>query len=133
MPPLFIGTDVRNRRPGDVSIGQHVGVRLPDPPYYAVLFTSRRREEPDDGYDAAAARMEELAAQQPGYLGIESAHDGDNRITISYWRDEAAIAAWKANAEHEVAQRDGQARWYSQYVIRVARVERAYGFGDGTD
>ena len=97
----------------------------PKPPYYAVIFTSLRTGD-DAGYDAMAQRMEELAAQQPGFLGVESARDGLG-ITVSYWESEAAIAAWKRNAEHLVAQERGQREWYSAYRTRVCRVEREYG------
>jgi heme-degrading monooxygenase HmoA len=99
----------------------------PEPPYYAVIFTSLRTEG-DRGYGAMAQRMAELAAQQPGYLGMESARGADGLgITISYWRDEASIAAWKRDTEHQGAQRAGQQTWYADYQVRVAKVERAYG------
>lgn len=103
----------------------------PEPPYTAVIFTSLRRDDDsdgDDGYDTMAARMFELAAQQPGYLGVESARDGLG-ITVSYWSDDAAAAAWKQVAEHLVAQRRGRETWYSDYEVRVATVTRAYGLG----
>lgn len=75
-----------------------------------------------------AERMVELAAQQPGFLGVESARDAAGfGITVSYWASEQAIAAWKANAEHRVAQETGKHDWYAHYETRVARVERAYG------
>ncbi len=73
-----------------------------------------------------AVRMEELAAQQPGYLDIESARGGLG-ITVSYWADDASARAWKQIGEHLVAQRTGQEHWYSDYRVRVARVERDYG------
>jgi heme-degrading monooxygenase HmoA len=100
---------------------------LPQPPYYAVIFSSARTEG-DDGYGDTADRMVELAQQQDGFLGVESARD--NRgfgITVSYWRDEACIVKWKANAEHLVAQRTGHERWYEHFELRVAKVERSYG------
>ena len=97
----------------------------PKPPYYAVIFTSMRTDV-DAGYDAMAQRMEQLAAQQPGFLGVESARDGVG-ITVSYWESEAAIAAWKRNAEHLVAQERGQREWYAAYRTRVCKVEREYG------
>jgi heme-degrading monooxygenase HmoA len=101
--------------------------RLPAPPYYAVIFSSRRGAD-DQGYEQTAARMVELAAEQPGFLGAESARGADGfGITVSYWASEAAIAAWRAQAEHRVAQESGWARWYEHYEIRVARVERAHG------
>lgn len=99
----------------------------PAPPYYAVIFSSQRSEG-EGGYNAMADRMEELAAQQPGYLGIESARGEDGfGITVSYWRSEADIAAWKRNAEHSVARERGRKQWYGHFELRVARVERAYG------
>ena len=100
--------------------------RTPEPPYYAVVFTSQRTEE-DRGYGAMSDAMARLALEQPGCLGAESARDADGfGITVSYWRAEADILAWKARAAHLVAQRAGKARWYDDYVVRVARVERAY-------
>jgi heme-degrading monooxygenase HmoA len=99
---------------------------LPEPPYWAVVFTSIRHDpRPDDGYDETAERMFTLAAEQPGYLGVESARDGLG-ITVAYFRDEDSIRAWKTHADHLVAQQRGQADWYERYAVRVARVERAY-------
>jgi len=99
----------------------------PKPPYYAVIFTSLRTES-DRGYGHMAERMVELASQQPGFLGVESARTPDGLgITVSYWSSEEAIAAWTAHAEHKVAQETGQRVWYSDYYLRVAKVERDYG------
>jgi heme-degrading monooxygenase HmoA len=101
--------------------------RTPRPPYYAVIFTSRRTDG-DDGYGATADRMVELAAQQPGYLGVETVRGADGvGITVSYWASEADIAAWRAHAEHAVARERGRRDWYAHYELRVAKVERAYG------
>jgi heme-degrading monooxygenase HmoA len=101
----------------------------PDPPYWAVIFTSHRAGDgrAGDGYDDTAQRMLTLAAEQPGYLGVEHARE-DLGITVSYWTDEAAIAAWKRNADHEFAQYEGKTRWYDGFEMRIARVERAYNF-----
>jgi heme-degrading monooxygenase HmoA len=96
--------------------------QTPRPPYYAVIFTSIRTAA-DNGYGAMAQRMEELAAQQPGFLGVESAR-GELGITVSYWDSVAAIAAWKQNAEHLVAQQRGRDEWYAAFRLRVCRVER---------
>jgi heme-degrading monooxygenase HmoA len=102
--------------------------QTPEPPYYAVIFSSSRNMQPDDRYEETAARMFELAAVQPGFLGADSARE-EIGITVSYWSDEDAIAAWKRDADHAFAQYEGRTRWYDAYEIRVARVERAYGFG----
>lgn len=101
--------------------------QTPEPPYYAVTITSCRTDG-DRGYDAMAERMVALAATQPGFLGVESARGADGLgITVSYWRDEASIAAWKRDTEHQQAQRAGRQTWYADYQVRVAKVERAYG------
>jgi heme-degrading monooxygenase HmoA len=101
--------------------------RTPQPPYYAVIFTSRRTEG-DNGYARSGDRMVELATQQPGFLGVESVRDVTGLgITVSYWESEQAIANWKAHAEHVVAQETGKRLWYERYELRVAKVERAYG------
>jgi heme-degrading monooxygenase HmoA len=100
---------------------------LPTPPYIAVIFSSQRPPTPDDGYAETAVRMLELASQQPGFLGAETARDAAGfGLTVSYWADEEAVRAWKSVAEHRVAQERGNTRWYERYAIRVARVERAY-------
>ena len=96
-----------------------------DPPYFAVIFTSVRDAQEGDGYGEMAQRMEELARQQPGFLGVESVGDASGLgITVSYWQSLEAIAAWKANAEHLVAQRLGRELWYERFALRVCRVER---------
>ena len=104
----------------------------PAPPYYAVIFASRRRGPDDErgghGYGATADRMVELAAQQPGFLGVETVRDADGfGITVSYWRSEEDIRNWRRNAEHTLAREQGRKHWYEHYELRVARVERAYG------
>ena len=106
----------------------HAGfARTPRPPYYAVIFTSLRTPGDEAGYGATADRMVELAAQQPGYLGVESVRGADGvGITVSYWETEAHIAAWRAHAEHTLARERGRSAWYGHYELRVAKVERAY-------
>ena len=100
----------------------------PEPPYYAVVFTSLRTEG-DRGYGAAADRMFELAARQPGFLGVDAARGGDGLgITVSYWSDAESVAAWRRVAEHERVQRAGRGSWYQEYAIHVARVERSATF-----
>lgn len=96
----------------------------PEPPYVAVIFTSLRTEG-DNGYDVMSDRMRELAEQQPGFLGVDSARE-ELGITISYWTDEQAAAAWKQVHEHVIAQQRGKTAWYSEYRVRVATVTRAY-------
>ncbi len=99
----------------------------PQPPYWAVIFTSVRTAEDDEGYAAMAELMERLAEGRPGYLGLESARQAVG-ITVSYWADQNAIVAWKRDLEHLAAQRLGREKWYAAYSLRVAKVERDYGF-----
>lgn len=102
--------------------------RTPPPPYYAVIFTSRRADD-DVGYDQTAARMMDLARQAPGFLGVESSHEAQGGVTVSYWASLEAIDAWRRDVEHTEARRQGRARWYEAFTLRVARVERASDFG----
>jgi heme-degrading monooxygenase HmoA len=116
-------TEFRNHK--EPPMPQSPLADTPAPPYYAVVFSSLRTPV-DEGYGAMAERMLELAAQQPGYLGVESARDDKVGITVSYWSSLDAIRAWKAHAEHLEAQRLGHTQWYSAFRLRVARVERDY-------
>lgn len=103
----------------------------PEPPYYAVIFTSRQTDD-TAGYDKMAARIAELTATQPGCLGLETTRGADGfGVTICYWRDEESVVAWKQKAEHLAAQRMGVERWYAHYELRVAKVERAYSGPEG--
>ena len=100
----------------------------PEPPYFAVIFTSRRTAA-DEGYGDTSEQMIALASQQPGFLGYESARGVDGLgITVSYWQSEEAIANWRRHTDHLVAQQKGRETWYSEFVTRVARVERARRF-----
>lgn len=103
----------------------------PSPPYYAVIFTSVRQDD-DPAYETMAEKMALLAKAQPGFLGMDSARQ-DIGITVSYWRNEAAIKAWKQHTDHLAAQQMGRKRWYRDYQIRVARVGRAYSLQDRPD
>lgn len=96
------------------------------PPYYAVIFTSQLSEN-TQGYSEMAGLMEQLAQQQEGFLGIESARS-EIGITVSYWKDLEAIKNWKENIDHRVAQQKGKEKWYENYTVRIALVEREYTF-----
>lgn len=99
---------------------------LPDPPYTAVVFSAVRTDG-DQGYGVMAERMQELAREQPGYLGFESARDENGfGVSVSYWVDDAAARAWKEVHEHVIAQQRGKDTWYADYRVRVATVSRAY-------
>jgi heme-degrading monooxygenase HmoA len=99
----------------------------PQPPYWVVMFTSRHSGADAEAYAKMGDAMEALAASQPGFLGIESTRDAEGvGITLSFWASEQAIHDWKRVAAHTQAQRLGHERWYQDFALRVARVERAY-------
>ena len=98
----------------------------PEPPYYAVIFSSARTEV-INGYSEMAEKMVELASSQEGFLGLESARE-ELGITVSYWIDLDAIQRWKENSEHSLAREKGRKDWYSAFKVRIAKVERDYEF-----
>ena len=98
----------------------------PQPPYYAVIFSTLRTDV-DQGYEETAKRMEDLAKEQEGYLGIEYARN-EIGITVSYWNSLEAISKWKNNIEHTSAREKGKALWYNKYQLRICKVERDYGY-----
>lgn len=100
--------------------------KTPVPPYYAVIFTSITTKNNEE-YEITANEMIELAKQQEGYLGIESARN-EVGITVSYWEDLASITAWKMQVDHTMAREKGRTMWYKKYQVRICKVERDYGF-----
>jgi len=105
--------------------------KTPPPPYIAVIFSSQITDQDTDGYILTADKMMELAAQQPGYLGVEAARDDDGfGITVSYWDDIAAIKAWKMVGEHQAAQAAGRSKWYKGYITRISEVTKDYSHGE---
>lgn len=97
----------------------------PEPPYTAVIFRSIRTDDLD-GYGPTADRMGSLAAEQPGYLGVETSTDRRTSITVSYWQTADHARAWKEVAAHAAAQQLGIERWYRDYCVRIATVEHDY-------
>jgi len=98
----------------------------------AVLFISERTGDDAAGYAKAAAAMDALAAEQPGYRGVD--HVGDAQglaITISYWADEASAVAWRKHPEHAATREAGRGRWYRWYRLHVATIGRSYGWERG--
>ena len=98
----------------------------PQPPYYAVIFTSTKTTT-DKGYNEMADKMIALAAKQEGFLGVEAARN-EIGITVSYWKDLASIIKWKEVSEHKIAQEKGKTTWYKSFKTRIAKVERDYEF-----
>jgi len=97
--------------------------KTPNPPYYAVIFCSKRTDG-DNGYNRMSEKMVELASSQQGFLGVESARDQEMGITVSYWESLDAIKTWKEHATHKIAQERGKKDWYESFALRVCKVER---------
>lgn len=95
-------------------------------PYYAVIFTNLQSDRLQ-GYSETAQLMEQLAAEEPGYLGMDHARESIG-ITISYWESLEDIARWKSNVDHQKAQLLGRSEWYDKYTVRICKVEREYHF-----
>ena len=100
--------------------------KTPEPPYYAVIFTSKNNADKNDSYKEMDKALFDLVQDQEGFLGFESASDNIG-ITVSYWSKLSVIQQWKENAEHQIAQKLGKEQWYSAYKVRIAKVERDYG------
>lgn len=101
--------------------------KTPKPPYYAVIFTSIRTDESEKEYIVMAEIMLNLAKQQSGFLGVESARNTVG-VTVSYWKDLESIKTWKQQTDHKLAQQIGRTDWYKQYKTRICKVERDYEF-----
>jgi heme-degrading monooxygenase HmoA len=93
-----------------------------------VLFISERSGADAAGYADAAARMDALAAEQPGYRGVDHVSSGSLGITLSYWADEASAIAWRQHPEHAETREAGRDRWYDWYRLHVAEIGRSYGW-----
>lgn len=101
--------------------------KTPEPPYYAVIFTSIRTPKDEKAYAKMAELMNNIAQEQQGFLGVESTR-ADLGITVSYWKDLESIKRWKNQYNHQIAQQKGQSDWYKSYKTRIAKVESDYGF-----
>jgi len=98
-------------------------------PSYAVIFPNQRTSDDADGYAKAAQRMVELATQQPGCLGFDSARDAQGfGITVSYWDSLDSIKAWRENAEHMQAQVNGREKWYAHYDLHITKIEHTHSY-----
>jgi len=101
-------------------------LKMKQPPYYAVIFTSTQNKY-NEGYIEMSIKMGELAKQQSGYLGMDSARN-EVGITVSYWESLEAIKQWKQQADHLTAQLKGRQDWYSWYNVKICKVEMEYEF-----
>lgn len=98
-------------------------VKTPNSPYYSVIFTSQRTDV-DNNYEAVSDKMLEYAQEIDGFLGVETLRNGGGfGITITYWESLDSINVWRHHMEHIKAKRKGREMWYSEYKIRICKVE----------
>jgi heme-degrading monooxygenase HmoA len=96
-------------------------VKTPEPPYYAVIFSSLRTENNDE-YLETFDNLMGSASELDDFLGMESVRDGFG-ISVSYWKSIEGIREWKNNLQHIAAKRKGIEKWYESYMMRIARVD----------
>ncbi len=101
-------------------------LNTPQPPYYAVIFVSIQTSD-IEGYAEMSKKLSESAKKHEGFYGEESVRDGMG-ISISYWKDLESIKKWKEDLDHRFAIKMGKEKWYKSYKVRIAKVERDYGF-----
>ena len=94
---------------------------------YAVLFLSERPADPEGYADMDQRTMAAVEAME-GYLGYELVRNGQDAIFISYWKDKAAVDAWRTAALHREAKVQGRAHWYHAYRSVVCPIEETSHF-----
>lgn len=93
---------------------------------YVVIFRAKVGAF-DAEYHATAHHLRETALRDFGCVEFVAMTEGDQEIALSYWPDAESIRRWKAHLDHRAAQEAGRRRWYADYRVEVARIERAYG------
>ena len=96
----------------------------------AVIFESKPLPGKTDAYLNAAAQLRPLLATIDGFISIErfqSLSDPSKLLSLSVWRDEDAVTAWRNRQKHRQVQAAGRAEIFADYRLRVAQVIRDYG------
>lgn len=102
----------------------------------AVIFEVEPAPGRRDAYLGIAAELRPLLDGIDGFISIErfqSLTDPDRILSLSFWRDEEAVAAWRNTAEHRQAQKAGRGGVFETYRLRIAHVVRDYGLEEGRD
>jgi heme-degrading monooxygenase HmoA len=99
----------------------------------AVIFEVEPRPERKDAYLEAAARLKPLLENVDGFISVErfqSLTQPGKLVSLSYWRDEAAVRAWRNLEAHRRTQAAGRESIFADYRLRVAEVLRDYGMNE---
>jgi len=102
----------------------------------AVIFEGWTDAAHSGDYLDLAAKLRPLLDDVPGFISVErfqSLADPEKLLSLSFWQDEAAVAAWRNTAEHRTAQALGRAGVFRDYRIRIAELSRDYGLADRAD
>jgi heme-degrading monooxygenase HmoA len=96
----------------------------------AVIFEVEPAEGRFNAYLDVAARLKPLLEQIDGFISVErfqSISDPKKIVSLSFWRDEDAVAAWRNTAEHRAAQKAGRNGIFAGYRLRIGHIVRDYG------
>ena len=99
----------------------------------AVIFVGRPHYGQTQEYLDLAARLRPLLQEIDGFISIErfeSLYEPGKILSLSFWRDEQAVEAWRTLEAHRAAQAKGRAKVFKDYRLRVAAVLRDYGMDD---
>lgn len=101
----------------------------------AVIFEAEARPGHQQDYLDIASELHALLDEQDGFIAIErfqSLKNPGKVLSLSFWRDESSIAAWRRQDAHRHAQRAGRAQLFTDYRLRIASVLRDYGMHQRT-
>lgn len=99
----------------------------------AVIFEVRPAAGQRERYLQIAAALRDELLTMDGFVSIErfqSLNEPDKLLSLSFWRDEAALAGWRRREAHRRAQSAGRDRVFDDYRLRIAEVARDYGMTD---
>ena len=99
----------------------------------AVIFEAEPHAAHRDDYFRIAAELRPLLEDIDGFISIErfqSLSEETRILSLSFWRDEQAVAQWRTLEAHRAAQGEGRARIFRDYRLRVAHVLRDYGMNE---
>ncbi|OGA37360.1 MAG: antibiotic biosynthesis monooxygenase [Betaproteobacteria bacterium RIFCSPLOWO2_12_FULL_62_13] len=97
---------------------------------YAVIFEVQPKPGREKDYLAIAQQLSAELEKIEGFISVErfaSLYNQGKILSLSFWRDEAAVERWRSHAAHREAQRRGRGEIFADYRIRVASVVRDYG------
>lgn len=102
----------------------------------AVIFEVEPKPEFKQEYLDIAASLKSVLEEIDGFISVErfeSLSVSGKILSLSFWRDEEAVKAWRNTGEHRGAQAKGRGHVFEDYRLRIADVSRDYGLNDRTE